>query len=136
MTDGRLNRGQDLEEDEDETDNRQGAGKIIAMLHCGNQHAHGNRKERRQDCMQNNDPPPGEREPAVGLRQRRKGHPLLARTQTLKQSHDRILAPIFAQDIVPAKQRPAIPPFCFAPGPRSMREAREEARPASPRKLP
>jgi hypothetical protein len=81
----RLNRGDHLQQDEDDADRRQWKSEPVAALHRGHQHTHGNCEQCRQDSVQQHDGPPPERKNAVGLRDRRHrrrfSHPASAPTR-------------------------------------------------------
>ncbi len=77
-----VDRGEHLEQDEDDANGRQRRGETRVVLHRCNQHAHGNRKHRRQHAAKSEDRPPGQRERTVGLGQDGEELPLLAGTQS------------------------------------------------------
>ena len=86
-TKGRMNRRQNLLQHEDRADHQERAGQLVATLHGADQPAHCNGEPCRRSPASEQDDPPGQCQPRVGLRQRREEHPLLALAQTFQQRH-------------------------------------------------
>ncbi|MGI8782221.1 MAG: hypothetical protein ACR2L2_01020 [Acidobacteriota bacterium] len=55
VADGGLKRGQDLQQDEDDTRERERADQTVATLHGGDEHAHRDREDSRQNTAKQQD---------------------------------------------------------------------------------
>ncbi len=77
-----VNRREHLEQDEDDADEGEPVGEAVAALDGGNEHAHGDREDRRQHAPQHEDDPPDNRERAIRLRQHGEKLPLFRARKT------------------------------------------------------
>ncbi len=81
-----MNGAEHLQQHKDRARKGQRAGERMALLHRAHQHAHGNRKRRRQDAAQQQHRPPGRGQARIRFGQNGEELPFLARRQSLQ--HD------------------------------------------------
>ena len=84
-----VNRREHLEQDEDRARDRKRVGEAPAALDRADEHAHGDRENRRQRAPQEQHCPPRDRKGPIGLRQRAEKLPFVSLAQDVQ--HDRIL---------------------------------------------
>ena len=94
VADRRMDRRQDLQQDEDGPTSVERHGERLTALDGGDEHAHRDREQRREEAVQHNDGPPGESKRAVRRRQSREERPLLASAQLLEQVHHHFPVPL------------------------------------------
>ena len=93
VADGRVNRAQHLQQDEDEASDCQRACECLSVLHGCDQRTHGDREERRQDAPEEEHRPPCECMDAISLGQRGEELPLLTLAQARQYTHEPISIP-------------------------------------------